>query len=486
MFDEFGTPEEPNIDPADAIEAETSPVETETTVAEARTSLGHAETTTEQADADQDIWSSHTASATTSAEDAQGEYPEPPPQKSQHASTKKQLRRREIFGQIVCILLVLSLLGAMVATELSRSQQSVTRRTAVIATYTRDDEGTGYLVRDENVITTMNAGTMSFAVTDGALVNSDTLIAHVYGNDTGTDERATAAELYRQIALREAALAESETEWTFDYVLSYTDLMSSLAGGDLRTAQQAVGTVGNTLVRRDTSRSEEITATLRDEIDALYAEIEALILHEDKPETVTAGMSGVFYRNTDGYERTFDLASMDYVTPSDFKDFVNSAPTTVADTVGRVIGTSTYYLVFPIAEGSAAAYSTNNTYMVRFSECGLRIPLTLERIATDASGEALLILRGTDLPEALICDRRQNVSIERESIQGLRIPLSALSDKDTVFVETDGVAKEIKVTPIVRENGCCLVALSSAEGALKEGDRVLLGARRIHDGKVVS
>ncbi len=470
MSDEFGTLEGMGIDPTDAFEAESSPTETPS-----------------EAEAQEDIWTPRVDNeASYDDEPAQAPQDEFARPDSDDASAKKPSRRREIFGQIVCILLVLSLLGAMVATELSRSQHSVTRRTAIIATYTRDDEGTGYLVRDESVITTINTGTMSFAVSDGATVSADTLIANVYGNDTGTDERAAAAELYRQIALREAALAKSETAWTFDYVLSYTDLMSSLASGDLRGAQQTTGAVGNTLVRRDTSRSEEITATLRAEIDALYAEIETLILHEDKPEAVLAGMQGVFYRDTDGYERIFDVATMDYVTPTEFRDLTASSPTTVADTVGRVIGTGTYYLVFPLAEGSAAAYTVGNTYTVRFSECGLRVPLTLERIATDASGEALLILCGTDLPEALLHDRRQNVSIERESISGLRIPLSALSDKDTVFVETDGVAKEIKVTPVLRENGCCLIALSDSEGALKEGDRVLLGARRIYDGKVVS
>lgn len=481
MSDEFGTLDGMEIDPANAIEAESSPVEEPAEEAES-----NAELPLEQGD----IWAPSPA-PDGAYDDACNDEPEQTTPKV-HAherdteTPKKPSRKREIFGQIVCILLVLSLLGAMVATELSRSQQSVTRRTAVIASYTRDDEGTGYLVRDESVITTMNAGTMSFAVPNGATVVADTLIANVYGNDTGTDERAAAAELYRQIALREAALAETENAWTYDYVLSYTDLMSALATGDLRAAQQTTDAVSNTLVRRDTSHSEEITATLRAEIEALYAEIEKLILHEDKPEAVLAGMQGVFYRDTDGYERIFDVAAMDYVTPSDFKELVRTSPTTVADTVGRVIGTDAYYLVFPIAEGSAAAYTVNSTYNVRFSESGLRIPLTLERIATDASGEALLILRGTELPEALLHDRRQNVAIERETLRGLRIPLSALSDKDTVFIEENGEAKEIKVTPIVRENGCCLLALSESADALKEGDRVLLGARRIYNGKVVS
>lgn len=446
---------------------------------------------TDAALADQDIWTARQKDDDEREQAAPQERDAAPAQESAPApdekSPAKLQHRRDILGQIVCILLVLSLLGTMVATELIRSHNAVTRRTVVTSTYTRGDEGTGYLIRDERVITTINTGTMDFGgMTDGTAVTASTLIAKVYGNDTGTDERSKAAALYEQIAQREAALAEHEQAWTVDYIFSYTDLMTSLGSGNLRDAQQKANEVSNTLIRRDTAQSEEILQTLRKEIDALYAEIGKLILHEDEPDMVLAGMDGVFYRNTDGYERVFDFSAMGQITPTAFDELIAATPTTVADTVGRIINPNTYYLAFPISEGRASSYTPNSTYTVRFAECGLRIPFTLERIATDTSGNALLILRGTDLPEALTSDRRQNVSIEREVISGLRIPSSALSEKNTVFIDANGTATEIKVTPVVNENGCCLVEASSAEGALKAGDRVLFDANRIYDGKVVN
>ena len=405
----------------------------------------------------------------------------------EEAHEQKRGRRQEIVGQAICIVLVLSLLCAMIATELTRLQHSVMRRTVAVASYERGESYTAYVFRDERVVTTMNAGAVAYATSDGAIVSADTLVADVYGNDTGTDERAMAAALWAEIEKREAALETNESKWTVDYVLSYTDLMSSLSGGNFLLAQSQTSSVSNALARRDTLGNEEIATLLREEIDELYAQIEALIRYEDEPEHVTAGMNGIFYRDTDGYESIFDISATDYITPSDLTDLLNAPPSSPLDAVGRVISTNEFRLVLPLARDVANTYTVGNNYVVRFEECGVNATLTLERIATDESGNALLILKGDILPVQLSNTRRQSVVIVRETVTGLRIPLSSLSENGTVFIDDNGKAKEIRITPILREDGCCLVALpTSAQSGLKEGDRILVDARRMYDGKVVN
>lgn len=405
----------------------------------------------------------------------------------EEARAAKRSRRQDLIGQIVCIVLVLSLLGAMIATELTRVQHAVMRRTVVTASYEKGESYTAYVFRDERVVTTMNAGTVKYAAKDGDAVSADTLVADVYGNDTGTDERAAAAALYAEIAKREAALESSESKWTVDYVLSYTELMSSLADGHFLAAQGKADAVANALARRDTLSNDEIAALLREEIAALYAEIDALIRYEDEPEHVSAGLDGIFYRNTDGYESIFDISATDYLTPSDLDDLLNAPAASPLDAVGRVIGTDSFCLLVPLAREIANTYTVGNTYTVRFGECDVTVSLVLERIATEEDGSALLVLRGEKLPTQLANGRRQSIVIVRETVTGLRIPLSSLSENGTVFIDENGTAREVRITPILRENGCCIVALpTSAQSGLKEGDRILVDARRMYDGKVVS
>ena len=406
---------------------------------------------------------------------------------SPNTPEQKQAKRRDLIGQIVCIVLVLSLLCAMLATELSRMQHSVMRRTVVTASYEKGEAYTAYIFRDERVVTTMNAGAVKYAAHDGDRVSTNTPVADVYGNDTGTDERATAAALYAEIAKREEALESSDSKWTVDYVLSYTELMSSLASGNLLAAQNKTSTVANALARRDTLGDEEISNTLREEINSLYEQIEALIRYEDEPEHVTAGMDGIFYRDVDGYEGIFDISATDYITPADLEDLLAATPSSPLDAVGRVISTNSFCVLLPLAREVANTYNVGNTYAVRFEECGITASLVLERVATDENGQAVLVLGGENLPTELTSSRRQSVVIVRETVTGLRIPLSALSENGTVFIDDNGTAREIRITPILRENGCCIVALpTSTQSGLAEGDRILVDARRMYDGKVVN
>ena len=241
------------------------------------------------------------------------------------------------------------------------------------------------------------------------------------------------------------------------------------------------------MARRDTLQNDEIATLLREEIASLYDEIEMLIRYEDEPEHVTAGMDGIFYRDVDGYEGIFDIGATDYITPDDLKDLLSATPSSPLDAVGRVISTSSFRLVLPLAREMANTYNVGNTYNVRFEECGVTASLLLERVTTDENGQALLVLSGDTLPTELTSSRRQSVVILRETVTGLRIPLSAISDNGTVFVDDNGTAREVRITPLVRENGCCIVALpTSANSGLAEGDRILVDARRMYDGKVVN
>ena len=55
----------------------------------------------------------------------------------------------------------------------------------------------------------------------------------------------------------------------------------------------------------------------------------------------------------------------------------------------------------------------------------------------------------------------------------------------TVYVLRDGVAWLCHVTPLLQEDGCLLLAPSTGENALREGDAVILSERQLFHGKVL-
>ena len=104
----------------------------------------------------------------------------------------------------------IALLAAMLLTEAARAADSVSYGRITSATYTVTDTLEGYLFRDERVLTSKNPGVISYTVPSHASVTENTVLAHVYNDDTGTNERATASALYARIEECRAALAERE------------------------------------------------------------------------------------------------------------------------------------------------------------------------------------------------------------------------------------------------------------------------------------
>lgn len=395
-------------------------------------------------------------------------------------NNERSRRSGEFFSQLICILLLLSLLAAMLFTVLSRAEGSLALAEVRVDSYTRADTGTGYLFRDEMLITSHNGGVTAYAAQDGSTVRSGELLAEVFNNDTGTDERGVAALLFAEIARCERALAEGEQTWQSDYVRGYDAMMLALADGALAGAAQHASALGDTLARRDAQGAETAEA-LRARIYECRVQLEALTRSEGAPDTVRATRDGVFCHGDDGLSYVYDIGLVHELTPRDLADLARTARDGQS-AVGRVIDTATYYVALPIDERSVPSYTVGEAVNVTFRAAALRLSLTVERVSSDTSG-ALLILRGEHCPAELYDLRTDEVRVEREVITGLCVPREALYDGNTVFVAEDGVARAREVTPILTEHGCVLL---SPEGtALREGERVLFSIRRIYDGKVV-
>lgn len=387
--------------------------------------------------------------------------------------------------QWVAIVLLLALLVAMVVTEAVRSRDALARERVKVASYTYSDRLAGYLFRNEIALRTNNNGPVEYTVADGAAVAADTVVARVYTDDTATDKRERAAALYDEIERCERALAAAAQPWPSDYLTAYDGLTRALSAGDTASGADRAAAVADTLARR--SAAEDTTAeALRAEIEALRAEIADLVKYVDAPQSIPAADGGRFYRRADGYEALCGLAAAETLTPESLDTLLATKQETT-DTVGKLVTAGEWCLVLPVAAELTGSYAAGERYTVYFEQSAAALELPLEKIALSESGDrALLFLRGSDALCDVGAERRQIVCVEKKTVTGLRIPAAALLDGNTVFVDEGGVARVRRVTPIVRENGCLLVAPADEEGALRAGERVLLGARRIYDGKVLN
>ena len=390
----------------------------------------------------------------------------------------QKINGKRLAFEMLFALALLLLLIAILVNEISRTKDAYFYERADLVTYTPTDALYGYVFRNEIAPNTLNNGPIDYRVADGTAVQAGQDLAFVYRDDTGTDKRERAAALYAKIAELEETLRVSDGDWKNGYISDYTALMCELSTSDLRGAKDLAQSTATAIGARNAQTARE---SIQARIDALKAELDALTAHANDYLPAKATESGTFYHRADGYEALFGINQIEHLTPAALNELLAAQPK--LDTViGKLVCHGTWYFAVPTDRALTAAYTKGNTYQIRFPEGSTA--MRLDRIYTDDTDSALLIFCGEESPAWLSPERRQSVTVERESVTALCVPADALSAEDTLFVLCDGVAQQRRVTPVLRERGVVLV-LPFEENALDENEYVIVSTKQLFDGKVL-
>ena len=394
----------------------------------------------------------------------------------------KQKSGRRLIVQILCALLLLALLVTTLLLEISRSSESYSLESAQLTTLTVTDTLSGYIFRDEIAPLTTENGPIRYLAQDGAGVSAGQVLAEVFRDDTGTDKRERAAALMAEIETLQAALVEG-SDWKTDYVSGYAELMRNLSNGNTDEALDAAQALGTALGTRDMQHSAEADAA-RARIVALQQQLDELVKHVDAPTPVSAGMDGIFYHYTDGYEALFGTAVAQSLTPEGLSTLLLSATADKKNSIGKLVGNGAWYLAVPTTAENAATYQTQQSYLLHLE--GADAEMTLQNVTRSANGtQALLLFYAPTLPHGLSLSRKQTVCIEKAAITGLSIPACAVTAEGTVYIAENGVAKQKHLAPLYTDKGCLLVEPDLGEGFLRTGDAVIVSTRQLFEGKVL-
>lgn len=387
----------------------------------------------------------------------------------------------QVLGRFLCLALILTVLTVTLVKEISRTSDAYSFEVATRADYTVTDTLTGYVFRDEVAPGSANNGPVHYLVKDGEAVRAGTLLAEVFRDDTGTDKRERAALLYAEIDRLQAAL-DKEADWKGAYLTDYPALMRTLGAGKYATAAAQTAQISATLGGRTCEKSQTADA-LRAQIAAAQAELAEMVVHTNDPAPVPAVMDGVFYHTADGYEQTFGTVATATLTPEGLASLL-AAPAEPAKGVGKLVSAGTWFLAVPTDKALSDTYTVQSDYTLHFENGSLS--MTLDQITLAENGkEALLLFRADHLPAFLSCSRAQRVCVEKQTVTGISVPACALTAENAVYVIRDGTVRLCPVTPLQTEDGCTLLVPEEKGGALREGERVIVSARQLFDGKVL-
>lgn len=423
-------------------------------------------------------------------------------------------------GSLNARIIMLLLLGAILLTIGVSAWNSLREiyPTVLAYTYTVSDsmEATGFLVRQESVLTGQG-GTVELLPDEGEKVSRGETVALFYQSDDGLTQRQTLQQLLLEQEQLEYALAQAggssdSAQLSTRVADAIADLRGAASSGDLTGLERQTLELKSLIYKHSYTFNQEgdSTAALQASLDEVNTQIQTLTAQASQSTSrVTASQSGVFSGLVDGYESLITPDMLDSITPSQLEQLARQTPTENTSAIGKLITNSTWYFACTLPEEDAERLVEGRTITVRFSrDWSGEVDMEVERLSDPEDGKVLVVLSADKFLSDTTLLRRQTVELVFDTVSGIRLPKEALrveqqtvTDPDTeeekqvsvtgVYALVGQRAEFKEVTVLAEEDDYILVKAASTETptqekkALRAGDKIIISSGELYDGKVI-
>lgn len=423
-------------------------------------------------------------------------------------------------GSLNARIIMLLLLGAILLTIGVSAWNSLREiyPTVLAYTYTVSDsmEATGFLVRQESVLTGQG-GTVELLPDEGEKVSRGETVALFYQSDDGLTQRQTLQQLLLEQEQLEYALAQAggssdSAQLSTRVADAIADLRGAASSGDLTGLESQTLELKSLIYKHSYTFNQEgdSTAALQASLDEVNAQIQTLTAQASQSTSrVTASQSGVFSGLVDGYESLITPDMLDSITPSQLEQLARQTPTENTSAIGKLITNSTWYFACTLPEEDAERLVEGRTITVRFSrDWSGEVDMEVERMSDPENGKVVVVLSADKFLSDTTLLRRQTVELVFDTVSGIRLPKEALrveqqttTDPDTeeekqvsvtgVYALVGQRAEFKEVTVLAEEDDYILVKAASTETptqekkALRAGDKIIISSGELYDGKVI-
>lgn len=405
------------------------------------------------------------------------------------------MKQGKIFMRIITVLFFAAVLCYIFYSVLTALHDPLTTSVAIEFEAGEASFTTGYLLRDETVLASRYPITVTTR-TEGEKVGAGQAVAIGYQDDT-------AQQRQDQIDALSDRLAQLEYAYSSD--LEFSDIASLEEGivTDLITLAQSVN-------RRDFSSASSTGLDLKSlvlrryseeadneaidaEIDSIHAQIAQLSnLAGTDTRAILVNSPGYFSGTVDGYESLLDPDRIEDLTVAQLES-VEEDIEPIGETVfGRIITDDTWYYATVIPTESLAKAEPGDYVSVTFSQDLYdEIRMRIFHIGEDENGRCVLVLSCSRYLSDITLLRHVSADIVFSSYSGLRVPKAAIrvseSGKSGVYV-LEGSTARWKTVDILYDNGeSYVVRLDKSDtDNLWPGDEVIVNAKGLYDGKVVT
>lgn len=402
--------------------------------------------------------------------------------------------------RIAVIFAMLGLIVYTVAHAMNFNMGNVLTTPVRRITDTRITPAEAYLFRNEEVLTTENAGLVDTLVENGTKVGKNVSVAKVWSVSQTGGELASAqlrlTRINRTIRILESSQLKPGTplseanKYRAEYISLYREISAAAEEGNLDRIPALEEKLLIALNRYVSLVGE--TDETKAHLSSLKEEKESLIGGASSVEIKSETSSGLFFDSgyVDGFESIFTTQALENLTPDALHTLVESEPTTPeGQAVGKLVYGYEWYLALELPLSVAASFREEGKYRFTFPEnndAEATLTLTDKVVGTDT---VLAVFVCESHPNDFLFYRKQTVEITVGESEGFYIPETALVTKDGmtgVYVFEASTVRFRRADIIWRGEGYAIAALPG-EGsltALNENDVLIVSGNNLYEGKV--
>ncbi|MCR5635936.1 MAG: hypothetical protein K6F76_01975 [Clostridiales bacterium] len=306
------------------------------------------------------------------------------------------------------------------------------------------------VLRQEQPIASSDSGFVSYTVNDGEKVNSTSVVAKVFSSQTATttgleserekNELASLKKLNDGLKRISVGINVVESQIT----TSLCNYNTAVINGDYSELFDLRNNIMYYINERkyltgEVKNFDDRVNYLKDKLSSYssgaagnYAEI-------------PVGKSGIFSSYCDGYEDCFDYKSIEKMTIDDYQTI--SKKTVAKNTIGKVITEFEWYVVCPVTSQEALRLnsSSGKVYITFTSSSFDKVPAQLVKInQKNKNTNGLAVFKCSEINSHLVNLRNEDIRIDINYYEGLRIPKKAIRTAEVEVKTTDSEGNEYK------------------------------------------
>ena len=278
--------------------------------------------------------------------------------------------------------------------------------TTLVYSYRVEDtlDISGYMVRQEQVLTGESGGLMRLQKNEGERVSTGGAVATVYADQASLDRQNEIESLTNRIDQQEYAqesILGAEVTLKLDSQIAQTllDYRSAAAAGRLDTAETHGQELRSLVLKRDYTYSG--TEDLTSQIQELKTQLKTLRSQAaNSVKTIRSPRSGLFSAVVDGYESVLTPDMLSSLTPSALDKL---APADVPANTGKLILGDSWYYVATVSAQEAQTLQDGATRLGSGASLHLRFTKNVDRdlevklvsVSAEENGRCVAVFQGS-------------------------------------------------------------------------------------------